>query len=196
MDFRWTRVRPGSSIANRCVDPGGTLQLAGDTFDSWQVENGTPLNLQQVHVLYRAPDGLLLTGRLNELAGGSAARVPWEPNRAGQGALDLGEAAGDLDVREIGNLALRGLVLRPGDARLVAWTDDVLPGLTIQPTASQSRVRTVVLVNLRYGPLPPPRPDTNLMVDVKDAAENPHADRRTTVSTCFLKQRTTSHRDD
>jgi hypothetical protein len=89
----------------------------------------------------------------------------------------MGEAVGDLDgrdvdVREIGNLALRALVLRPGDARLVAWTDDVLPGLTIQPTASQSRVRTVVLVNLRFGPLPPPRPDTNLMVDVKDAAEN------------------------
>ena len=67
----------------------------------------------------------------------------------------------------------RGLCCSPATARLVAWTDDPLTGLTIQPAASQSRGRTVVLVNLRYGPLPAPRPDANLMVDVYDPAANP-----------------------
>ena len=59
--------------------------------------------------------------------------------------------------------------LRPGDVRLVALTYDPVPGLTVHPSASQLQVRTIVLVHLRYGPLAPPHPDTNLVVDVKEA---------------------------
>jgi hypothetical protein len=155
-------------------DPGGTLQLVGETVESSQIENGTRLNLRQVQVLYRAPDGLLLTGRLNELPAGAASRVVLERHAAGQEESDGGGAAGGgVDVRRLVALAQQGIVLQPGDARLVAWTDDPLSGLTIQPAASQSRGRTVVLVNLRYGPLPAPRPDANLMVDVYNPAANP-----------------------
>jgi hypothetical protein len=55
--------------------------------------------------------------------------------------------------------------------------DEALPGLVISPTAAQARGRSLVLSHLRYGPLPPPRPDVNLLVDVyepppeSDAAE-------------------------
>ena len=52
----------------------------------------------------------------------------------------------------------------------MAWTDDPLPGLEITPAASQVVTRTVVLVHLRYGPLPSPQPDQNLLSDVYDAA--------------------------
>ena len=57
--------------------------------------------------------------------------------------------------------------------RLVAWTEDDVPGLTISPAASQSRIRMVVLVHLRYGPLPPPVPDANLRVDIRESREAP-----------------------
>jgi hypothetical protein len=80
---------------------------------------------------------------------------------------------GNINLQELTDLAAWGTTLRPGDVRLVAWTDDMLPGLTIEPGASQSRIRTVVLVNLRYGPLPPPSPDANLRVDIQDTQAEP-----------------------
>ncbi|MHB8954163.1 MAG: hypothetical protein ACYC4U_14435 [Pirellulaceae bacterium] len=158
--------------SEQMYDPGGTLRLAGETVDSWQVENGTKLNLHQVQVLYRAPDGVVLLGQLQELPAGVAKRVVLELAPDGPEALSKSPVGGKVDVREILDLALWGLVLRPGDARLVAWTDDTLPGLVIEPSASQSRICTVVAVNLQYGPLPPSLPDVNLMVDVQVVAEN------------------------
>ncbi len=52
-----------------------------------------------------------------------------------------------------------------GDFQLVGWTDRDLPGLTIRPRASQETVRTMVLVHLRRGQLPPARPDVNLRAE-------------------------------
>jgi hypothetical protein len=163
-------------------DVGGTLQLVGDSIEQWSVENGTTLGLQSVQLLYGAPAGVM-TCPLNELPAGTASRVEFTHHAEGPSTelierVDQSEMrprGGDIDLRAITDLAAWGTVLRPGDVRLVAWTDDTLPGLTIQPGASQSRIRTLVLVNLRYGPLPPPRPDVNLRVDVEETREEPTA---------------------
>ena len=72
------------------------------------------------------------------------------------------------DLTAITELAARGTRLQSGDVRLVGWTDGVVPGLTISPRASQTQARTVVLVHLRHGPLPPPTPDVNLSADVRE----------------------------
>jgi hypothetical protein len=67
--------------------------------------------------------------------------------------------AGDIHLRPLLETAVDFRRLRPGDARLVGWTDQAVPGLTIHPRASQHTMRTVLVANLRYGPLPPPRGD-------------------------------------
>ena len=81
---------------------------------------------------------MLRVGRLNELPAGASGRVVFEPHVVGLEESDGGGAAGGgVDVRKLVALARQGMVLQPGDARLVAWTDDPLTGLTIQPAASQ-----------------------------------------------------------
>jgi len=55
----------------------------------------------------------------------------------------------------------------PGETRLVAWTDDILPGMTITPAAAQSQNATIVVAHLSYGP---PRP---IEVDTSSRAAHP-----------------------
>jgi len=50
---------------------------------------------------------------------------------------------------------------QPGEIRLVAWTEDELPGLSITPAASQAQHATVVVAHLSYGPPAPMQLDLN-----------------------------------
>jgi hypothetical protein len=69
-----------------------------------------------------------------------------------------------------GGLSLRRLIdgaqdhqsLRPGDVRLVAWQDQPLKGMRIEPAASQARRATLVVAQLQFSPEEPPTPDVNL----------------------------------
>lgn len=67
-------------------------------------------------------------------------------------------------------VVLRDLKLLPGDVRMIAWTDQPLAGLTIQPQASQNQTRTLIVAHLARGPLPPPLPDANRLEDLVPAA--------------------------
>jgi len=51
--------------------------------------------------------------------------------------------------------------LRPGDARLLAWFEERIPGLAVKPAAPQSRSAALVIANLCYGHGEDPRPDVN-----------------------------------
>ena len=68
--------------------------------------------------------------------------------------------AGLLDV------ALRNLWLRPGEARLVGWIDQPLPGISLDPPIAQTTGATLVVGHLRFAHPAPPSPDHNLLVDV------------------------------
>lgn len=162
---------------------GGTVQLTGDGHAQWSVENGTPLNLRDVQLFYRTPAGVRVCALL-VLPAGAAARVEFT-RLAEPPARDVSEDAvqsgtrphgDDMGIQELMELAAWGTALRPGDVRLVAWTDDTLAGLSIVPQASQSRIRTVVLIHLRYGPLPPATPDANLRVDIQASPETADED--------------------
>jgi hypothetical protein len=76
---------------------------------------------------------------------------------------------GQLTLGRLFDLASRQAKLSPGDVRLIGWTNEDPPGLSIRPRASQEAVRTMVLVHLRRGPLPPARPDTNTRADFPTA---------------------------
>jgi len=148
----------------------GAVRLKDVTAGEWQLENSSGLNLRQVRVLARGPDGSLTEGTLAELPAGGSRRVPRSTvsETVDEGKSD--ESDEEMDVQALAKLALRRMALRPGDVRLVAWTDEMLPGLQIEPAASQVHTRTVVLVHLRYGALPVPQRDENQLSDVYDAA--------------------------
>ena len=76
--------------------------------------------------------------------------------------------AGDVSLGQIVELASQGLRLRPGDSRLIGWTDEAMPELKIAPAAAQEVRRTLFLVHLERGRLPAAQPDKNCKADVVD----------------------------
>ncbi|HEY4232469.1 MAG TPA: hypothetical protein VGM76_03520 [Lacipirellulaceae bacterium] len=89
-------------------------------------------------------------------------------------AEDRLQHATRLDLERMFRLALDPENLEPGEKRLVARVDDLLPGETVSPAASQIRGATLVVAHLEYAPLPKPRPDLNIRQDI--AAEKPKDD--------------------
>jgi hypothetical protein len=95
----------------------------------------------------------------------------WLPEWSKTQAFALSESSlldgdkGRIRLTSLTRLAVQQLRLLPGDVRLVAWTDERLPGLGIQPEAPQNRMYTLVLAHLARGPLPPVTPDKNVAED-------------------------------
>ncbi|MDA1055136.1 MAG: hypothetical protein O3C40_32340 [Planctomycetota bacterium] len=100
----------------------------------------------------------------------------------GDGHWDRGELLawcrssrfGELALGQLVDLASVGLRLRPGDVRLVGWSEEDLPGMVIRPTSAQEARRNLFLIHLQRGPLPEPRPDVNTIADF--AEDNPKAE--------------------
>ncbi|HKD38118.1 MAG TPA: hypothetical protein VKB78_14995, partial [Pirellulales bacterium] len=68
--------------------------------------------------------------------------------------------------------------LKPGDARLVASISEPLPGMVVDPVASQAtRSAVLVVANLRFGPRAEPQPDRGVREDdpaeVRDQIDRP-----------------------
>ena len=70
-----------------------------------------------------------------------------------------------LDLEPTFRLALDVNSFEPGEKRLVARVDEVLPGETISPAASQIQGAVLVIAHLSYGPRPEPEPDLNTRLD-------------------------------
>lgn len=70
-------------------------------------------------------------------------------------------------------LALDVKNFEPGERRLVARIDEVLPGESITPAASQVGGGVLVVAHLGYGPRPEPLPDRNTRRDVVLKVEDP-----------------------
>ncbi|MBC8355542.1 MAG: hypothetical protein H8E66_26490 [Planctomycetes bacterium] len=97
-------------------------------------------------------------------------------SNSGDGHWDRGELLswcrssrfGELSLGQLVDLASQGLRLRPGDVRLVGWSEEDLPGMAIRPTSAQEARRNLFLVHLKRGPLPEPMPDVNTIADFKE----------------------------
>jgi hypothetical protein len=76
-------------------------------------------------------------------------------------AKDPGELKGELNLRNLLDLAEKLETMRPGEIKLLAWMDTALSGLNINPAAPQSRHAALVLAHLDYGKDEEPRPDVN-----------------------------------
>jgi hypothetical protein len=89
-------------------------------------------------------------------------------------AEDRVQHAGRLDLERMFRLALDPENFEPGEKRLVARIDEVLPGESVSPAASQVRGATLIVAHLEYAPLPKPRPDLNIRQDI--ATDKAHDD--------------------
>lgn len=159
--------------AEQMQDLGGSLQLTGNDAANWTIRNGTPLLLQDTGVLYRTADGRRDLAWIGSLEPAQTVKLRFRPaESAGDYLANAGEEARQTLGRLL-ELACADAALSDGDVRLVAWTDQPLPGLEIRPQASQETLRTLVLVHLRRGPRLPPQRDRNLRLDVMDPSDQP-----------------------
>ena len=90
---------------------------------------------------------------------------------------------GALNLRRLIELGQDPADLAPGEVRLIAWSDNELPGLTIDPAAPQSRRAAMVVAHLAYGLGDAPKADVNAKSKPADRSgeavmtndENPNA---------------------
>jgi hypothetical protein len=90
-------------------------------------------------------------------------KAPFADDRAAEGRL---QGIARLNLEPMFRLVLDPQSFEPGEKRLVSRVDEVLPGETITPAASQVRGATLVVAHLGYGPRTAPRRDVNTRRDV------------------------------
>jgi hypothetical protein len=151
-----------------------------------QIENRTKFTLESACVVrrplpdQRAPAGVQLYGKwIGTMSPGSTPisllpvntedkTVPFAAERRAEGQTRRGDR---LNLEPMFRLALAAEHMEPGETRLVARIDEILPGEEITPAASQIVGTALVIAHLDYAPLPPPRPDKNTRQDIKAEEE-------------------------
>ncbi len=154
---------------------GGGFQLIGNEDDGYQLANNSHLVLQDVGVLRRLDSGQIEAAWVGGVAAKSTAPLRFGAAADNQPRVDKWDESatmsgagqqGEVSLASLVALASQRLRLNRGDVRLIGWTDEELPGVAIWPKASQSTLRTLVLVHVRYGPMPDTLPDKNSKADV------------------------------
>lgn len=85
-------------------------------------------------------------------------------------------ASGEVSLVRLLDLARDPRRLQRGDMKLIGWTGEDVGGIKLSPRASQTLTRTLVVSNLKYGPLPEPQPDANTHDKVKATVAAPPLD--------------------
>lgn len=177
------RVRSSSAQMTHCeqmLDLGGPIQWLEPAPGVHRVVNRTGYQLRDAGVVRKTVDGRIVTAWLGTLdpeeTGDAAGR--WEPvseeeaesglwsdrrNRVTQ--TGAGVDPGTLTLHPLVPLAENTEHMQPGDVRLIAWTDEPLPGMNVHPVAPQKRRVTLIVANLRYGFGDAPEPDTKSRYD-------------------------------
>jgi hypothetical protein len=154
-----------------------------------QLENRTKLAMESLCVVRRplpddrVPAGVTLYGKwIGTILPGQSTPISLQridPNEKGvpfareRRAEQQSRSGERLNLEPMFRLALDPKHMEPGETRLVARVDELLPGQEITPGASQINGATLVVAHLGYAPLPPPRPDKNTRQDIKAKEEDP-----------------------
>ena len=162
------------------LDLARPLAIIEHSDGSFQLANHTQLLLRDAGVVKKTDRAGLQTAWLGAIEAGAAAAGKFELESAAISGSQLWKARRDRSPRTAadspsGELNLRRLIdiaqdvsgLRPGEMRLVAWLDDALPGLTVEPKASQARHAAVVVAHLAAGQEELPRPDARTRAELE-----------------------------
>lgn len=168
------------------MDVGGPIELNSDESIPTLV-NRSRLALTGVGVIRRTSEGEIEAAWVGDLK--PRARVslqfrpasparPWFPqwDRLSVSSSDGGDSSGTPSVRRLLEIAVRNLVLRRGEARLVGWTGNGLAGVRIAPAISQAHGVTFVLQHLRFARYEAPQRDRNLIEEVTNHADTSDTD--------------------
>jgi len=156
------------------ISLGGNLvwQAVGES--SGRLENKTNLKLSGAALVRRRLNAMNKSidesAWLGDLLPGASVEVSWMPHDSKQLGLArdqspltaAGESKGTLNLRRLLDGVQDVRTLRPGEVRLVAWRDQGLKGIRVEPSASQARRGALVVAHLRMPQESPPRPDENL----------------------------------
>jgi hypothetical protein len=154
---------------------GGKLSLGKNPLGEQKLINNTKIKLEGIGFIKKEPSGNLQTAWMRMLepgeekiidwtreSGTTAGNKLWADFRDKTPLTNAKSKLGELNIRELLNLAGKSDEMRPGEIKMIAWTEDELPGVTISPTSAQLRRATMVVAHLAYGEEPSPKPDENL----------------------------------
>jgi hypothetical protein len=142
-----------------------------------QIENLSKMDLHSVCIVRRSGSDLhglwignLMPGQSAQL---NVSRLPANKNAYADEREAEARTSGieRLNLEPMFRLALDPKNVDNGELRLVARVDEVLPGETITPSASQIRGSTLVVAHLRYAPLPAPEKDVNTRQEIKETED-------------------------
>ena len=168
--FRVDSNATGMLHSEYFVDTGGPLRLHQDNRQRWVVTNDTQWTIHDVGVVFRQKNGRLDVAWVGNFAPQIAKRLNFSPAGFQNSLLDEWElspvmssstSSASVSLRHLVEVAQDRNHLRAGEMRLVGWTDEDLPGMSIQPKSSQNVLRTLVIAHLNYGTLTNPEPDVN-----------------------------------
>jgi hypothetical protein len=156
---------------------GGKLALSTTPNQVTRIINQTSLTLRGAGIIKKTASENLQVAWVGTLEPGTVCSLIWIPKSSARDAGYLWrkqrdefplsadrkpqDLQGELNIRPLLDLAQQTSGLRPGDVRLVAWTDQELPGMKITPQSPQGRYATLVIAHLAYGESPAPQPDAN-----------------------------------
>ena len=149
---------------------GNSVRLIEPAPGLFRIVNDTALELQDVGVIRQVNDQVEMAwiGELPPKAAIQAKFISFDGTQPLFGGwVDLESKSKDeIQVHSLLQLALAPSRLNEGDVRLAGWCDQKMPGLTIQPAASQQKFRTVLVANLKYGDFPETQSDLNTERDI------------------------------
>jgi hypothetical protein len=156
-------------------DLGGKLSLVQNISGGLEIVNKTSLSLQGAGLIKKLESGNLQAAWVGKLEPGAVRTVAWInrsstqsggrlwPDERDQSPLTAaknpGELKGELNLRNLLDLAEKLETMRPGEIKLLAWMDTALPGLNIKPAAPQSRHAALIVAHLAYGKDEEPQAD-------------------------------------
>ncbi len=162
-NFEASSNTTGMVHSEQMMDLGGAIELKHLGGITFRVSNRTRLRLR---------DCLLVSGRsgawIAQLDAGEGHEIKLGLIRSellaqqhyGR-AMDAGPNQRQVGI-QLGGLLQQAAAVPDSQIRLVAWTDEELPGVAITPHVAQTRGANVLVAHLDYGPLAEPQRDENL----------------------------------
>lgn len=154
---------------------GGLIEIGQSSSLQKMIINRSNLRLRSVAVIQRDGESPNFHGCwIGDLGPGASANLHFPRIKVSGRSFFANERAdereslpaGLLNIEPLFNVACDPRHIAPDEMRLVGRVDEILPGSTITPAASQAQGATLVVAHLEYGALPAPERDKNSPLEV------------------------------